>query len=108
MAESEMEWDLAPLVTSTDTESLKKQLDSLVIEAEQIAVDYKGRVTTLDAEEFLVFLKRLETHMLERRGALRYANLKYTANSLDPQAKEIGDWGRRAHIKLRQILAFPV
>lgn len=106
MAESAMEWDLAPLVASTETESLKKQLDSLVIEAEQIAVDYKGRVTTLDAEEFLVFLKRLETHMLEREGALKYANLKYAANSLDPQAKEISDWGRTAHMKLRQTLAF--
>ncbi len=101
-----MAWNLAPLVDSSDLEYLKTQMEQLIAEAEKLGKDYRDKITSLDANGLLKLLKRIEKNILERESVLRYARLRYSANSLDPEAKQINDMGRRAEMKIQQETAF--
>ncbi|MFX1475752.1 MAG: M3 family oligoendopeptidase [Promethearchaeota archaeon] len=106
MTESKMAWNLRPLVDSTDLKHLKAKMDQLVAEATKLGKDYRGKITSLDAQGLLTLLKRIEKNLLEREPVLKYARLKYSANSLDPAAKQLSDMGRRAEMKIQQETAF--
>lgn len=99
-------WELSSLVETTEPAAIRKELERLTQEAEALASAYRGKVESLDAEGLLRFLRRLEDHFVEREGVLKYASLRYAANALDPDAKGISDWARRASAKMRQALAF--
>jgi oligoendopeptidase F len=101
-----MAWDLQPLVSSTQPDRVKGEMDRWVADAKQLESEYKGKIASLDAKSLLTFLKRLETHLLGRQGVLKYAAFKYSANALDPEAKLLSDHGRKAGMLLRQALAF--
>lgn len=101
-----MVWDLSPLVESTDLDKIKKRMFSLIQEAKRINSEYKGKITSLDAEGLLAFIKRLEKHRLNCEGTLKYCFLRYAANTLDPEAKQINDLARTSNVKIRQALAF--
>ncbi len=101
-----MAWNLNPLVDSTDLEHLKTRMEQLITEAEKLGKDYRGKITSLDAKRLLKLLKRIEKNILERESVLKYARLKYSANSLDPEAKQLSDLGRTAEMKIQQETAF--
>lgn len=106
MTESAMTWNLSPLVKSTKPKDIKVQLDKVIAETEQLASEYKGKIESLDAEGLLVLLKRVADCFYNREGLIQYAFRIYDSNSLDPEAKQINDMGRRALMKIRQLLAF--
>lgn len=99
-------WDLRPLVAETDPGWIRDELDRLTERAEALADEYRGTVSSLDAPGLARLLDRLEAHLADREGVLRYAQLRYASNSLDSEAKRISDLGRRASARMRQALAF--
>ncbi len=99
-------WDLSPMVPSTKLDALKALMDECVQDAEQIASEYKGKVTSLTAKELKTFLERNQELFLKREGVLKYPRLSYSANSLDPEIKQAADLARRKSMTLAQILAF--
>jgi oligoendopeptidase F len=106
MADRTMTWDLQPLVVSTQPDRVKAEMDRWVTDAKQLESEYKGKLASLDATGLLTFLKRWETHLLGREGVLKYASLRYAANSLDPEAKQLSDLGRKTGMLIRQAQAF--
>lgn len=99
-------WDLSPLVPSTKLEDLKTQMDEFVKEAEKIAEEYKGKITSLNVTELKELIERMEDLFLNRQGAFKYGGLSYSANSLDSDAKQAADLSRRVGMKISQLLAF--
>ncbi|MFW9832229.1 MAG: M3 family oligoendopeptidase [Candidatus Thorarchaeota archaeon] len=99
-------WDLSPLVPSIKLEDLKTQMEEFVKEAEQIAEEYKGKITSLTANELKKLINRMQDFFLNRQGVFKYGSLSYDANSLDPNAKQAADLTRRFNMKIEQLLAF--
>ena len=94
------------MVPSTELDQLKKQMEQSVKEAEQLASQYKGKISSLDAKALKQFLEKTQDHYLRREGVFRYSRLLYTANSLDDVAKQAADQARRIGAKIAQLLAF--
>lgn len=99
-------WDLGPMVSSTKLDSLKRQMEKAVQDAEILASKYKGKIGKLNPKELLEFLEKTQDQYLKREGAFKYAYLAYQANSLDEDAKQTADLARRMGSKIGQLLAF--
>lgn len=99
-------WDLTPLVPSTEVKELKLIMEKHVKDAEKLATKYKGKVKSLDAKGLYDFFEQTQKHFLEGEGLFAYARLKYSANSLDPDAKQVFDLAQRIGMQVRQIMAF--
>jgi oligoendopeptidase F len=106
MVDTTMVWDLKPLVPSTQLDRVKTEMDRCLGDAKRLASEYEGKIGALDPKGLLGFMKRLETHILDREGVLKYAYLRYSANALDPEAKQLNDLGRRTGMQIGQTLAF--
>jgi oligoendopeptidase F len=106
MTEDKMIWDLSQLVESTDPVVIKKRLESMVADAEEIRARYHAKIVSLDARRLLELLERKDAFTLEFEGLTKYCNLMYSANSTDEVAKRLNDAQRRASMRVGQALAF--
>ncbi len=106
MAEDEMVWDLSQLVESTESDAIKKELDSRVAEAVKIQNRYRGRIEHLQPGELLEFLEIKDRFTLRWEGTAKYCYLLYSADSTVKAAKELHEAVRKAELKLGQAFAF--
>jgi len=106
MSETEMIWDLSPMVKSTDPVTIKGELDSRVAEAGELREKYRGKVGTLDAQGLLKFLELKDDFFLKCEGEVKYCFLLYSADSTVDVSKELLEAGRKTQMKLEQALAF--
>ena len=106
MSETEMIWDLSPMVKSTDPDTIKRELDSRVAEAAELREKYRGKLGTLDAQGLLKFLELRDDFFLKCEGEVKYCSLLYSADSTVDVSKELLEAGRKVQMKLEQALAF--
>ncbi|MCW3982181.1 MAG: M3 family oligoendopeptidase [Candidatus Bathyarchaeota archaeon] len=106
MSETEMTWDLSPMVKSTDPDTIRRELDSRVAEAGELREKYRGKLGTFDAQGLLKFLELRDDFFLKCEGEVKYCSLLYSADSTVDVSKELLEAGRKAQMKLEQALAF--
>jgi oligoendopeptidase F len=106
MSEKDMIWDLSQLVESTDTTFVQNTLDSMVIEAQKIREQYRGKIESLDGKGVLDLLELRDALMLRFEGVTNYCYLMYAANSTDEVAKQLNEAVRRAMMNAYQVTAF--
>lgn len=106
MAKDEMIWDLSQLVENTEPVSIRKELESMVAEAEKARGTYRGKIGNLDAKGLLELLKMKDAYILKFEGVIMYCRLMYSADSTDDVAKQLNDATRRTYMKVGQALAF--
>ncbi|MFX0095533.1 MAG: M3 family oligoendopeptidase [Candidatus Hodarchaeota archaeon] len=102
----EMRWDLSPLVENTDPGKIQEQINQAITDAKKLEKDYKGKITSLDPKGVLELYKRQENAFLKREGAIRYAQLNYSADMTDPVSKDLNDHGLNAFMEIQKTLAF--
>jgi len=106
MVKDEMVWDLSQLVESTDPVLVRKELDSMVVEAEKIRHRYHDKIGELDANGLLKLLGLKDKFALSFDGVTLYCRLMYWADSTDAVAKQLNDASESAMVKVGQALAF--
>jgi oligoendopeptidase F len=106
MTQNKKRWDLSSLVPSTDTDQIIQLYDQLVVVSQNFATQYKGNIASFDAKHLLKFLQDWEQLFLNRVGPLKYARLKYDANSLESESKKLADIERRTRMKINQNMTF--
>ena len=85
MTES-MSWDLSPMVNGASTEEVKKILDDLVSEANQLAAKYYDRIPSMSASDIVKMLAEYEVHTVKVQDATGYGRLRYSAESTDKES----------------------
>jgi oligoendopeptidase F len=106
MSKEEMRWDLSQLVVSTDPASVRRTLESMVVEAGKLRDKYYGIISGLDAGGLLELLELSDSMTLKYGGVTLYCSLLYSANALDDTAKQLNDASRTSITKMGQTLAF--
>ncbi|MCX6643036.1 MAG: M3 family metallopeptidase, partial [Candidatus Bathyarchaeota archaeon] len=101
-----MRWDLSQMVESTDPEWVVKKLNEMTEKAQQIREEYFKKIQSLDSEDLLSFILKLNRFALEYEGASNYAGLRYTADSTDPISRRLNDTAINASTRTGQSLAF--
>jgi len=106
MIEDEMIWDLAQLVKNIDAPSIRRELKSMVSEAERIRKKYRGHIKEFDADDLLKFLEMKDLYSLKFEGVRKYCHLIYSADTTNDVAKQLKDAVLKASTKAGQALAF--
>ena len=90
------EWDLTDLYTAPDAPELKADLAWLDAECAAFAVDYEGKLATLDAAEFLTCVHRNEAISTKAGRVMSFAGLRYYQLTIDgTRAKFMSDCQER-------------
>jgi len=106
MSTEEMRWDLSQLVESTETASILKKLEEMVLEALELRGSYYGKIAELDAAGLLELLELRDEFTLRYNGVTMYCRLSYSADSTSGAAKQLNDAYRASQVKVGQALAF--
>ena len=106
MVEDQMDWNLSQLVRSTDSASIRTELEMMVTEAQHIRKEYHDRIEDLDSEGVLRLLERKDTFTLKFEGVVKYCRLRYSADTTDDVAKQLNDAVLKTLTKVGQTLAF--
>ena len=77
------EWDLSDLYPSTDGKEITRDLSWLEAECASFAVDYEGKLTTLDAIGLLSCIQRYEQIQAISGRIMSFAGLRYYQNTTD-------------------------
>ncbi len=79
-------WHLEDLYSNPKDPQISKDLESCIKEAKILRQEYAGRLSELEAEEFLEFVQQLEK-LSERLGKISaFAFLNFSTKSNDPEA----------------------
>ncbi len=103
---TEMQWDLAVLVDSTDPEAIRSQLDAFVQDSSRFAERYRGQVQGLSALELKEMLEAKDALSLKYEGVVTYCSLRFQADQGDPVATALSDASSRAGNQAGQNTAF--
>jgi len=106
MSTEEMRWDLSQLVESTETASILKKLEEMVLDALELRGSYYGKIAELDAAGLLELLELRDEFTLRYNGVTMYCRLSYSADSTSGAAKQLNDAYRASQVKVGQALAF--
>jgi oligoendopeptidase F len=86
------EWDLSDLYTAPDAPEVKRDLGWLEGACASFAVDYEGRLATLDGAAMLDCIRRYERIEAVAGRIMSYAGLRYYQNTVDAgRAKFMSD-----------------
>ena len=99
-------WDLTPMVSSPKLEDIKKSIEQHIKRAEQFSEEYKGKIASLSAKDLRTHFEKIQAFYEDMEGTYKFSKLSYDANSLDPEAKQVGDLARRMYMTISQILVF--
>jgi oligoendopeptidase F len=94
------------MVESTDPEWVVKKLNEMAEQAQQIRGQYFGKMQSINSEDLLSFILKLNEFALEYEGVSNYAGLRYTADSTDPISRRLNDTAINASTRTGQSLAF--
>jgi oligoendopeptidase F len=102
----EMVWDISQLVESTDSTRIRKQLESMVAEAEKYRGRYRGKISSLKVKNLVEMLEAKDSLFLRFEGAVMYCFLMYYANSTNAVAKQLNEAARKAITAAQREMAF--
>jgi oligoendopeptidase F len=91
------------MVNGAPAEEVKKILDNLMAEAEELAGKYYDKVSSMSASDIANVLVELEAHRVKVQAAIGYGRLRYSADSTDTEASQLNGWARQAESKIEQI-----
>ncbi|MFW9925834.1 MAG: M3 family metallopeptidase [Candidatus Thorarchaeota archaeon] len=104
MTETEMTWDLSPLVKGASADEVKKLLDDLVDEAKEFGMKYDDSIPTMKPPDIKEMLVKLEELQVRIQDAVTYGILRFAAKTTDKEAAQLNDWSRKANSTIRQVL----
>ncbi len=101
-----IKWDLSDLYASPDDPKMKKDKEGLLKEAEQFSERYKGRVSSLSAEQFAIALQEYEL-LIQKAGKIgSYSHLVWSTNTEDPKLGKLLQEASELGSELSQKLVF--
>lgn len=104
--ESVPEWDLSPLVKSTDPVEVKKDLDAMLDKSKAIAARYRGRIAQAEPKQILALYRDIDSAYSSMFGPYSYASLLFTADATNPVGCELYEYARNAWTRLSSELKF--
>ncbi|MFX1482203.1 MAG: M3 family metallopeptidase [Promethearchaeota archaeon] len=104
MTESEMSWDLSPMVGGASAEEVKKLLDGLVEETRSFAEEYEDRILSMKPHEIKQMLVEQESLLVKVWDAVNYGQLRFVADTTNKESAQLNDWSRRTSSTFSQIL----
>ncbi|MFX1578333.1 MAG: M3 family metallopeptidase [Promethearchaeota archaeon] len=105
MTESEMTWDLSPLVDGASLNEVKKLLDDLLVDVESFAEKYNDKIPAMSAPEIKQLLLEREVLLVRWNDYISYGVRRYDADSTDKEAAQLRDWSNQTKSRFSQIVA---
>jgi oligoendopeptidase F len=101
-----IKWDLSDLYNSPEDPKMEKDKEGLLKEAEQFSERYKGRVSSLSAEQFANALQEYEL-LIQKAGKIgSYSHLIWSTNTEDPKLGKLLQEASELGSELSQKLVF--
>ncbi|MHA2142451.1 MAG: M3 family metallopeptidase [Candidatus Thorarchaeota archaeon] len=104
MAESEMSWDLSPIVNGASVKQIQKTLGEVVSESKDFAEKYFDKIPSMNSDSIANMLEVLEAISVKAKDVLQYCSLRFAADSTDKEAAQLRDWSMRASSQRQGIL----
>ena len=105
MAESDMSWDLSPIVKGVSAEKIQKTLDDVTTESQQFAETHFDKIASMNANDIAKMLQTYEALDVKAKDTVQYCTLRFVADSTDKEAAQLRDWSMNASSKRQAILS---
>ena len=104
MAQSDMEWDLSPMVNGAKASEVRKLLASIAKQTEKFVEDFSRKIDSMTAADIKEMLGELETLRMKTWSITGYCQLRFWADSTNKEAAQLMDWSQRTQSQLGQKL----
>lgn len=106
MAQQEISWNLTELFAGTNDPNLEQSISSATGSANTFEKRYRGKITSLSANELLTCLQTFENFQMQMGNVSLYASLSFSANMTLPETQALYDKINKLEAKLSKQLAF--
>lgn len=106
MAQQEISWNLTELFAGTNDPNLEQSISSATGSANIFEKRYRGKITSLSANELLTCLQTFENFQMQMGNVSLYASLSFSANMTLPETQALYDKINKLEAKLSKQLAF--
>ncbi|MFW9838583.1 MAG: M3 family metallopeptidase, partial [Candidatus Thorarchaeota archaeon] len=103
MTDTEVSWNLSPLVDGAAAPEVKKLIDNLTQKIDGFDANNLGKIASMTSSELKQMLGEYEGLFVKIMDAIQYGRLRYSAQSTDKEAAQLNDWARQAETKLYQV-----
>lgn len=100
------EWDISPLVRSTESEDIKKELSEILEMAKEFQTRYKGPVKTMNVGGLRHMLEENEDLLTNSSRIYKYCYMNWNVNAGDTQAQALNDFSHATYAQMEKLLAF--
>ncbi|MBD3407508.1 MAG: hypothetical protein GF411_15435 [Candidatus Lokiarchaeota archaeon] len=89
MTETDMSWDLSQIVDGASASEVKKKIEEKTKDVEKFVEKHTTKLSEMSASQIASMLEEYEEVIIEARNYMGYAQLRYSANTTDKEAKEL-------------------